>query len=81
MNTKTIRQKLHNYLEVAEDTKVKAIYEIMERDIEASSIEYTPELKNELNSRYKDYQNGKAKIVTKSESRKRLRNAIKSAGI
>ena len=67
MNTKVIRQKLHNYLEIAEDNKVKAIYEIMEQEVEASSIQYTEKLKKELDNRYKSYQSGKAKTVTKAE--------------
>lgn len=43
MNTSALRRQLHNYLEVAEDKKIKAIYTMMENEIRGSSIEYTDE--------------------------------------
>lgn len=79
MSTTTLRQKLHSYLEIADDKKVKAIYAIMENDIEQSAMEYTTEIKNELDNRYADYKNGKAKIVTAEESRKKIQKILKSA--
>lgn len=33
MNTSTIRQKLYEYIRVADDKKVKAIYTIIESDV------------------------------------------------
>jgi len=79
MSTNTIQQKLHSYLEVADDKKVKAIYAIMENDIEESALEYTGELKKELDRRYADYKSGKAKMITAGESRKRVQKILKSA--
>jgi putative addiction module component (TIGR02574 family) len=79
MNTAAIRQKLHSYLEVANDKKVKAIYAIMENDIEESSVEYSDDFKAELDRRYADYKNGKSKIVTAQESKRRIQRIVKSA--
>lgn len=79
MSTAILRQKLHNYLEIADDKKVKAIYEIMEIDIEQSVLEYTDEIKTELDDRYTDYKSGKAKTVTATESRKKIQKILKSA--
>ncbi len=79
MSTVSIRQKLHSYLEVADDKKVKAIYAIMENEIEKSALEYTDEIKKELDSRYANYKNGKSKMITPEESRKRINMIIKSA--
>ncbi len=79
MNTAAIRQKLHSYLEVANDKKVKAIYAIMENEIEESSVEYTDDFKVELDRRYSDYKNGKSKIVTAQESKRRIQRIVKSA--
>ena len=79
MNTVIIRQKLHNYLEVVDDKKVKALYAIMENDIEQSIMQFTEEMKNELDNRYADYKSGKAKTVTALESRIRVQEIIKSA--
>ena len=54
MITSDIRQKLVNYLQVADDKKVKAIYAIMENDIRANSLVYENEIKKELDQRYAD---------------------------
>ena len=40
MTTATIRQKLHNYLEVADDKKVRAIYTMMETEVESKQRIY-----------------------------------------
>ena len=52
MSTSEIRQKLHNYLEVQDDKKVKALYTIVEDEIEKSKVEYTNDFKKELDRRY-----------------------------
>ncbi len=72
MDTATIRQQLHNYLEVADDKKVKAIYTIIEKDIQENDFEYPDELKNELDKRYAEYKKGTAEMITASESKKRI---------
>lgn len=76
MNTGNIRQQLHNYLEVADDKKVKALYTMMEDDIKESAIEYSDELKAELDSRYASYKNGSAKMITAAESKKRINKLL-----
>ena len=75
----TIRQKLHSYLEVTDDKKVKAIYAIMEKDIEGSGVIYADEFKKELDRRYADYKNGKVKMITAEESTKRIEQILKAA--
>jgi hypothetical protein len=52
MNTAAIRQELHNYLEVAEDKKVKAIYTMVQESIKESAVDYSKEFKAELDTRY-----------------------------
>jgi hypothetical protein len=78
MSTLAIRQKLHNYLEVADDKKIKAMYVMMEEVINESMTEYTPELKAMLDRRYADFKSGKAKLITESESKKRIKRILKS---
>jgi putative addiction module component (TIGR02574 family) len=78
MNTTVIRQKLHTYLEVATDKKVKAIYTIIAKEVEDNTVEYTNELKGELDKRYADYKNGKSKTVTAEESKKRIQKILKA---
>ena len=72
-----MRQKLHSYLEVADDKKVKAFYVMMEENIEDLAVEYTDEFKKELDKRYADYKSGKVKMITAAESKKRIQKIIK----
>ena len=76
MNTSAIRQKLHSYLEVADDKKVKAIYIMMEQEIEESAVVYTDEFKAELDSRSKEYKAGEIKTITAKESKKRIQKIL-----
>ncbi len=78
MSTSAIRQKLHNYLEVADDKKVKAIYTMMEEVIEKSAVQYTDDFKKELDQRYADYKSGKSKPVTAAESKRRINKILKA---
>lgn len=71
MTTATIRQELHNYLEVADDKKLKAIYVMVENEIKDTSVEYTDEFKADLDRRVNYYLNG-GKMVSPSEMNKRL---------
>ena len=76
MNTLSIRQQLQNYLEVADDKKVKAMYIMMENEIKEAVIEYTDEFKTDLDIRYAAYKNGKAKMVTATESKRRINKLL-----
>lgn len=78
MNTTAIRQQLHSYLEVAEDKKIKAIYNMMEEEIKEKAVHYTDEFKAELDRRHADYKRGKAKMITAEESRKRIQKVLKT---
>ncbi|MCD6012115.1 MAG: hypothetical protein K0Q79_1977 [Flavipsychrobacter sp.] len=78
MNTAAIRQKLHNYLEVANDKKVKAIYTMVEEAIGETEVEYSDELKAELDRRYAAYKSGAQKPLTAADSKKRIQKLLKS---
>ncbi len=78
MNTNSMRQKLHNYLEVADDKKVKAIYKIMEDEIAEKGISYTEDQKSELDRRWTAYENGVEKTVTAEMSKKRIKRLLDS---
>lgn len=80
MRTSGIRQKLHNYLEVADDKKVKAMYIMLQGDIEESEVEYSKDFKKELDSRYADYKSGKEKVISATQSKKRIQGLLKSRG-
>ncbi|MBX3240701.1 MAG: hypothetical protein KIT80_00305 [Chitinophagaceae bacterium] len=71
MNTANIKQELHNYLEIADDKKLKAIYAIVKDEIKETSVTYTDEFKAELDRRVEHYLNG-GKMVSPKEMSKRL---------
>ena len=79
MTTIAIRQQLHNYLEVAENKKIKAIYTMMEEEIKESAVKYTDEFKAKLDKRYADYKSGKAKMIAAEESKKRIHRILKAS--
>jgi len=71
MNTANIRQQLHNYLEVADDKKLNAIYTMVADEIKETIVEYTPEFKAGLDYRVDYYLNG-GKMISPAEMNKRL---------
>jgi DNA-binding protein Fis len=71
MTTTNIRQQLHNYLEVADDKKLNAIYTMVEDEIKETMVEYSPEFKAELNNRVNYYLNG-GKMIFPIEMNRRL---------
>lgn len=75
--TQQKRQQLQNYLEIADDKKVRAIYTMMEDEIKEASITYNLELKDELDNRYAAYKNGTEKLISASESKKRITRMMK----
>lgn len=78
MNTSVIRQKLHHYLDVANEKKIKAIYTMLEEEIIEMDVEYSDDLKAELDSRYNAYISGSEKIYTAEESNARIKEILKS---
>lgn len=76
MNTTNIRKQLHDYLEVATDKKINAIYAMVEDEIKEIIVEYSPEFKTELDSRVNYYLKG-GKMVSPAAMNKRLRTLRK----
>jgi putative addiction module component (TIGR02574 family) len=69
MTTTQIRQQLHNYIDAAEDKKLKAIYTLLEDDIDVDAgYKLSREQKAELDRRYDDYQKGIGKTYTWDEA-------------
>lgn len=71
MNTASIKQQLHNYLEVADEKKLKAIYTMVEDEIKETEISYSPAYKAELDRRVNAYLNN-GETVSAKEMNKRL---------
>jgi hypothetical protein len=75
--TRALREKLHHYIDHVEDKKIKAFYTIVESDIKNEETIYTPEFKAILDQRQEDYKNGREKLITAAESKKRIQKLIK----
>ena len=75
----SIRQKLHSYLEVADDKKVHAIYNLLENEIEETRKWWKDkQFIKELDSRYQALESGVDKGYTIEQleaSIKKLRSA------
>ena len=71
MSTTEIRQKLFDYIRVADDKKVKAIYTIIKNEIKEDVDIWTDEFLQELNKRTADYESGKVKGYTWEEVKAR----------
>jgi len=79
MKTTAIRQRLHQFIETAEEKKVKAIYTLFENEIIQDEWEYSDKFKAELDRRYKYYKNG-GKMVSASQSARRVRELLGKGG-
>lgn len=77
MDTISLRQKLHNYLEVADDKRVKAIYSIMANDIKEAVLLFNENIQAELDGRYNSFKKGKVKVISAEDSKKRIQKMYK----
>lgn len=78
MKTIDIRQKLHHYIETAQDKKVKAIFAMVEEEIEETSDHWKDEkFVAELERRETSYRNGTAKTLTLDQAVSKARLAVK----
>jgi hypothetical protein len=81
MNTATIRQKLHEYISTADDKKVKAIYTIIESDLnEIYEWWDDKDLIAELDSRSDDLKTGKDKGYQWEEAKQEILKGRKTPG-
>jgi hypothetical protein len=78
MGATALRNKLHQFIDNAEDKKIKAIYTIFEEDIaeiNEAEEEYTAEFKAELDRRYEDYKKD-GKTISRHEADKRIKKLL-----
>ncbi len=75
MTTLTKREKLATYMHIADDKKVKAVYALLESDME-EEFEYPEELKKQLDDGYKYYKNG-GKMIAAEAASKQVKGLLK----
>ena len=78
MTTVAIRKKLVDYMQVADDKKVKAIYAMVEDEINTSANQWDEPFVLELERRSKSFINGKAKTYSWEETKAAARNKVKT---
>lgn len=78
MRTSEIRQKLFEYIRVADDKKVKAIYTMIESEIQEDEDIWTDEFLNELNKRTAELESGKVKGYSWEEVKARAKQFAKT---
>ena len=72
-----IKEKIHLFIENASDDKIKAMYSMIENDLEKdSSNGYSEEFKAELDRRIAAYSSGISIPVSAEESKKRARQIL-----
>jgi putative addiction module component (TIGR02574 family) len=80
MTTTLIRQKLYDYIRVADTKKVKAIYTMLEENIEETFNHWNDEkFVAELQSRSNDYKTGKVKGIAWENAKKQILSTNKAA--
>jgi len=74
MTATIIRQKLYDYIRIAEDKKVKAIYTMLENDIEEGNYDYwnDKEFVAELDRRSASYKSGKSKAIPWEDAKAKI---------
>ena len=78
MTTTAIREKLVNYLQVADDKKVKAIYTMVEDEINTAANDWDDDFVKELEKRSKSFINGTATTYSWEEAKQAAINKVKS---
>lgn len=76
MRIATIRQELHQFVDVADEKKIKALYLLLEEEIKQGEWHYTDAFKKELDERLRDYKKG-GKIVSAAEANKQIAELLK----
>ncbi len=78
MTTSAIREKLTAYLQTADDKKVKAIYTMVEDEINTQANDWDEDYIPELNKRSKSFSDGSAKTYTWEETKKAAIQRVKA---
>ena len=78
MTTKAIREKLVNYLQIADDKKVKAIYTMVEDEINTAENDWDEDFVAELEGRRKAYLAGTSKTYTWEETKQAAIDRVSS---
>ena len=78
MTTTAIREKLVSYLRIADEKKVKAIYTMVEDDINTEANDWDEAFAKEMQQRSKSFSSGTTKTYSWEEAKRTATQRIKS---
>ena len=78
MTTTVIRKKLVDYLKLADDKKVNAIYTMVEDEINTAENGWDKNFVKEINRRSRDFKKGNSKTYTLEETKKAAIEKLKA---
>ncbi len=78
MSTSAIREKLVDYLQVADEEKIRAIYTMLEDEINTPINDWDENFIKDLERRSKSFTEGIAKTYTWEETKAAARKRVKS---
>jgi hypothetical protein len=77
MTTTAIRKKLADYLKVADDKKIKAIYTMVEDEINTDKNDWNKDFLSEMEKRSKEFKSGKFKTYSWRETKRAALKKVK----
>ncbi len=81
MTTTEIRNILHQFIDTAQDKKIKAIYTVVEAEIERGSHWEDEAFVTEMNKRSAELESGKVKGYTWEQVKTRAKKAFKTTTV
>ncbi len=76
-----LKEKLHEYIEQADEKKVTAIYTLVEDEIDHTGFEYDDETLDFLESRVQEFHDSGHPGYTVEESMEFVKNELKKRGL
>lgn len=81
MTIVAVKEKLHDYIDHAEEKKLQAIYTLLENEIGDNTYQYDDETVNMLEERRVEYLKSNSKGLTPEESIEFVKNQMNKGGI